>query len=70
MQSNDLRGETQRSTEIAGEATVESSPAERDSSDGENGLENNDENSIQFPGPVHEIDAPLESDTAAENSSD
>jgi hypothetical protein len=51
-------GQADMPTEIAGEATVESAPTERDSSDGENGLSEDDGNGIQLPGPAHEIDAP------------
>jgi hypothetical protein len=58
MQKANRGGQTDMATEIAGEATVESAPAERDSSDGENGIDANAESGAQLPGSVHEIDAP------------
>ena len=61
---SDRSVETVRLTEIAGEATVESAPAERDSSELENGLEANEENGIELPGPVHQIDVPPTPDAA------
>lgn len=69
MNNSDPRAETERSTEIAGEATVESAPAERDSSDGEEGLTDNIQNSVQLPDPVHQIDIAPGSDSVSESSS-
>lgn len=58
MQNGHCSGQTDTAAEIAGEATVESAPAERDSSDGENGLDENAEGGVRLPGPAYEIDAP------------
>ena len=50
-------GATDNATEIAGQATVDSPPAELDSADAENGLDATDENGVHLPGPVVDLDA-------------
>jgi hypothetical protein len=49
-------GATSESTEIAGQATVDSAPSERTSRDGENGLDADAEDGIHLPGPFVNID--------------
>jgi hypothetical protein len=57
--NNADNGQTDMPTEIAGQATVDSAPSERSSSDGENGLDANAEGGVHLPGPLFEIDAPV-----------
>jgi hypothetical protein len=50
-------GQTDVNTEIAGQATVDSAPSERESDAGENGLDADGDNTVTFPGPTYNLDA-------------
>ena len=65
MSPTERDGQTDAVTELAGEATVDSPPSERDSEDGENGLEADVRDALTLPGPTYVIDAGDDAGTPA-----
>lgn len=63
---NNTNGQPDAASELAGQATVDSHPSERDSDAGENGVEADADEAITFPGPTFNIDEVTDAGTQDE----